>query len=438
MQVGTEIHDLSREKVCPICLHHWNDPTVLDNCNHIFCFDCIVEWTKLKPVCPLCKCSLELLKHRLWINNNSVLNWETEGQILLFSENIMELRSEYELERLMEKSSRPPEHERQSVIHLVKHMLGELHALRSLSITTYASDTIFKKAIDELNKELEEYKELLINFNTNQYTRAELFKSPAFRRVVYKENLSPSSICQPLFNIALNADYIKKNRDIVKTHIMPFVIREISALTRKSPLCQLQSKKPDVIEINVYMKNLMDYFTKKIKRQQIVTFLSQRGIENPHQFLNNLLHFASSGQTLRVYDQNSEYRVRRSNYVGDFFPEDDDVLILNTNVDVEVLGESNSRHSTAEHSIPMTTSSSPSITYSPLNPNHVAASPSTPRTTNYFVEYPPEDNDDVEIIQVCNTRHGRHSRSFNSCMNPDNMEISDNILNASPSIYTLD
>lgn len=119
---------------------------------------------------------------------------------------------------------------------------------------------------------------------------------------------------------------------------------------------------------------------------------------------------------------------------------------------MEVLGESNSRHSTAEHSIPMTTSSSPSITYSPLNPNHVAASPSTfvnsllfflflifsPRTTNYFVEYPPEDNDDVEIIQVCNTRHGRHSRSFNSCMNPDNMEISDNILNASPSIYTLD
>ena len=52
----------------------------------------------------------------------------------------------------------------------------------------------------------------------------------------------------------------------------------------------------------------MDYFTTKLKRQQIVSFLSRRGIENPHQFLNNLLHFASSGQTLKVYDQNSEYR----------------------------------------------------------------------------------------------------------------------------------
>jgi len=56
------------------------------------------------------------------------------------------------------------------------------------------------------------------------------------------------------------------------------------------------------------MENIMDYFTTKLKRQQIVSFLSRRGIENPHQFLNNLLHFASSGQTLKVYDQNSEYR----------------------------------------------------------------------------------------------------------------------------------
>jgi len=87
--------DLSKERVCPICLHHWNDPTVLDNCNHIFCFDCIIEWTRyfflqfyskilffrLKPVCPLCKCSLELLKHRLWVNDAVLPNWETEGQM---------------------------------------------------------------------------------------------------------------------------------------------------------------------------------------------------------------------------------------------------------------------------------------------------------------------------------------------------------------------
>jgi len=47
--------------------------------------------------------------------------------------------------------------------------------------------------------------------------------------------------------------------------------------------------------------------------------------------------------------------VRRSNYVGDFFPEDDDVLVLNSNVDVEVLGQSNSnnRRSQSNHQSPV-------------------------------------------------------------------------------------
>nr|CAD2173661.1 unnamed protein product [Meloidogyne enterolobii] len=404
--------DLSKERVCPICLHHWNDPTVLDNCNHIFCFDCIIEWTRLKPVCPLCKCSLELLKHRLWVNDAVLPNWESEGQI----ENIMELRSEYELERLMEKSARQPEHERQAVIHLVKHMLGELYTLRNMSITTYASDTIFKNAIDAINKELDEYKKLLIAFNDGA-TRSELFKSPAFRRVVYKENLSPSSICQPLFNIALNADYIKNNKDIVMNHIMPFVIREICALTRK-----------DAIDIHVYMENIMDYFTTKLKRQQIVSFLSRRGIENPHQFLNNLLHFASSGQTLKVYDQNSEYRVRRSNYVGDFFPEDDDVLVLNSNVDVEVLGQSNSnRRSQSNHQSPV----------SMEIPNNNASPASN---SNFAIGLDPEDNDDVEIIQVssANNQNNQRSRSLNNYFDPNSMDVSDSTSVASPCIYTLD
>jgi hypothetical protein len=35
-----------KERSCPICLHAWNDPTVLDNCQHIFCFECIIEWTR--------------------------------------------------------------------------------------------------------------------------------------------------------------------------------------------------------------------------------------------------------------------------------------------------------------------------------------------------------------------------------------------------------
>ena len=57
---------------------------------------------------------------------------------LLFSEDIMELRSEYEMNQIMQKSIRPPDIEKHAIVQVVKSMLGELHSLRSLSITTYA------------------------------------------------------------------------------------------------------------------------------------------------------------------------------------------------------------------------------------------------------------------------------------------------------------
>ena len=56
----------------------------------------------------------------------------------VFSEDIMELRSEYEMNQIMQKSIRPPDIEKHAIVQVVKSMLGELHSLRSLSITTYA------------------------------------------------------------------------------------------------------------------------------------------------------------------------------------------------------------------------------------------------------------------------------------------------------------
>lgn len=54
------------------------------------------------------------------------------------SEDIMELRSEYEMNQIMKKAVRPPDVERHAIIQVVKSMIGELHSLRSLSVTTYA------------------------------------------------------------------------------------------------------------------------------------------------------------------------------------------------------------------------------------------------------------------------------------------------------------
>jgi len=40
---------------CPICLSRLENRSYTDTCFHKFCFACLVEWSKVKPVCPLCK-----------------------------------------------------------------------------------------------------------------------------------------------------------------------------------------------------------------------------------------------------------------------------------------------------------------------------------------------------------------------------------------------
>uniref|UniRef100_A0A3P9NGF0 RING-type E3 ubiquitin transferase n=1 Tax=Poecilia reticulata TaxID=8081 RepID=A0A3P9NGF0_POERE len=47
--------DVSPDSKCPICLDIFHNMSYLDRCLHKFCFRCILEWSKNKPECPLCK-----------------------------------------------------------------------------------------------------------------------------------------------------------------------------------------------------------------------------------------------------------------------------------------------------------------------------------------------------------------------------------------------
>jgi len=148
----------------------------------------------------------------------------------------------------MKQTRHPPEAEKHTIIQVVKSMLGELHALRNLSITTYAryfvnkmlldtyifthiSEEIYHRAIADIEREMSEYKQLLhkCHKGTTRYaillliytrfgickhflSRAELFNELAFRRIIYRKNLMPNSICMPMFNVTFNADYIQRHK----------------------------------------------------------------------------------------------------------------------------------------------------------------------------------------------------------------------------------
>ena len=52
---GSSARSASPDLNCPICLGRLANRSYTDTCFHKFCFVCLVEWSKVKPVCPLCK-----------------------------------------------------------------------------------------------------------------------------------------------------------------------------------------------------------------------------------------------------------------------------------------------------------------------------------------------------------------------------------------------
>ena len=44
----------TQQRKCTLCLEPMRDPSVT-NCGHVFCWECIVDWCREKPECPLCR-----------------------------------------------------------------------------------------------------------------------------------------------------------------------------------------------------------------------------------------------------------------------------------------------------------------------------------------------------------------------------------------------
>jgi len=59
-----------KEVTCPICLGEVENKSMTDTCRHKFCFTCLLEWSKVKAVCPLCKVDFTSIMHNIRSDSN--------------------------------------------------------------------------------------------------------------------------------------------------------------------------------------------------------------------------------------------------------------------------------------------------------------------------------------------------------------------------------
>jgi hypothetical protein len=89
---------------CAVCLNNKQTDVIarIDSCSHTFCFSCILEWSKVRAICPLCKQPFNLITRERYsgdiveevrvqtprrsssttfTNINDVLNWVGQRRI---------------------------------------------------------------------------------------------------------------------------------------------------------------------------------------------------------------------------------------------------------------------------------------------------------------------------------------------------------------------
>ncbi|XP_038048527.1 E3 ubiquitin-protein ligase Topors-like [Patiria miniata] len=66
---GSSSRSNSPDGNCPICLGKVNNKAFTDACFHTFCFVCLLEWSKVRPTCPLCKTTFKSIIHNVVSND---------------------------------------------------------------------------------------------------------------------------------------------------------------------------------------------------------------------------------------------------------------------------------------------------------------------------------------------------------------------------------
>jgi len=79
--------------LCPICLEHFSNKTMLNPCYHAFCYICIKKWSNVSQNCPLCKQSFDFAIYNIKDEYNFDKVYFSEKEILNKKKNYYRISS---------------------------------------------------------------------------------------------------------------------------------------------------------------------------------------------------------------------------------------------------------------------------------------------------------------------------------------------------------
>ncbi|CAH1116788.1 unnamed protein product [Phaedon cochleariae] len=301
---------------CAICLGTFSNKCFSDSCMHQFCFKCLLEWSKIKPECPLCKQPFTRIIHNVKSNEE-------------YDEHVIEIT--------------PPED-----IHIV-----DTEDFLYLPIgnpppatrhhfhfrTTFTVDTRGEHAIQQmlLTHPLTNGGQISVGYppSRNIFQRIRRRDSTttttSFRRSIYTRNLWVSA----------PPDVTGRYRDIspaffqdcpgARTRLVPWLNRELNALLYENT--QLVMRLVDVIMDHL----LRNHICSRTFRNLLFDYLDNKTDHFIHEFYN----FMRSPFDMIGYDRNVIYSERPQSPLPHVVTLQDEISDDENDSDVIIVGSTN-------------------------------------------------------------------------------------------------
>ena len=250
---------------CAICLGPFENESKTDSCQHRFCFTCIVEWSKVRHACPLCKTAFETVIHSIKDGNNFksfILPAETtednDGAVFV---------SYQELKVFLDQ-----------IRQFSENIKGTKLKPKTVSSFIYSSR---------------------IHVFRYLWSRSQGFATSTLRYNIYTHNLhvEPNSIVDKSGRVKECSPSWYRNNPAQTHHLVPWLGRELSALI------QFEANLiPRIIDLIIEIIQLFDIKSKEFY-EQMVRHTGEKTMHFQHEFYN----FARSTYGILEYDLRARY-----------------------------------------------------------------------------------------------------------------------------------
>ncbi|KAL4235668.1 hypothetical protein ACF0H5_004063 [Mactra antiquata] len=257
---------------CAICLGKLENKSFTDSCFHQFCFDCLVEWSKVKAECPLCKQPFKSIVH----NVRSYKDYD-----------------QYHIPR-PEEQYHIPRPERVSV---AEHLFGDTGV--RFRFRTTVTDHRYAHVVDRINREIES-RLLQRPSRSSPVPNYRRLRQPAnsdFRRRVYEEHLQLNLHEQNTRRRVRETSPTFFRNNPAQTHrLVPWLNRELNALL------------PGGEQVAFILDLIVDLIKRyPIDSEEFYQHVLPYTGRHTRQFVREFMTFAKSAYHMAAYDRHCTY-----------------------------------------------------------------------------------------------------------------------------------